>query len=49
MFIIGLAWDKIVGVQVQHSEGLGLMQIIWLSFWGLYTLYGWMIQDKWGE
>lgn len=49
MFAGGLMWDKIAGVQVQHAKGLGVMQILWLAFWGLYTLYGFVIQDRWGE
>lgn len=49
MFVVGLFWDYIAGVNVAHNEGLGIGQICWLAFWGLYTLYGWLLQNEWGE
>jgi hypothetical protein len=47
MFLIGLFWDGLVGVHVAHHEGLGLGQIIWCTFWGIYSIWAWSINSKW--
>lgn len=49
MFLAGLCWDWIAGVNVQHAKGLGTMQILWLAFWGLYTFWAWYVCSRWGE
>ena len=49
MFGIGLAWDKIAGVQIAHNPGLGLGQILWCAFWGVFSVWGMLIATKWGE
>lgn len=49
MFLGGIFWDKIAGIHITHRPGFGWMQIAWCAFWGLYTFYGWAIQDRWGE
>ena len=49
MLTVGLLWDKIAGVQIAHNEGLGLGQMLWIAFWGLFSVYGMLIASKWGE
>ncbi len=49
MLIVGLLWDKIAGVQIAHNEGIGLAQMLWIAFWGLFSVWGMLIATKWGE
>ena len=49
MLGIGLMWDSIAGVQIQHSNGFGMLQIIWVSFWAMYILFNYYYQLHYGR
>jgi hypothetical protein len=49
LVVLGIFWDEIAGIQIQHSAGLGWMQILWIAFWGLYSFWAWHINKTWGE
>lgn len=45
--LIGCFWDRFLGVSISHHEGYGSLQILWISFWGLYSFWSWSINLKW--
>ena len=49
VFLVATFWDNIAGVQINHNSGYGWQQITVMAISGLFTFWGWTIQDAWGE
>jgi hypothetical protein len=50
--LMGCFWDDIVTLKMFHQniivhKGYGAGQIIWMSFWALYSFWAWAVGIKW--